>query len=125
MEHPHEAPAWREPMAAANLMLGGGLALVAGWAWLVCEASHPGGALCGPTLAGLLISGILLAASGCVLSFEGAWSGRAAAVLETLALIPAALFIAGLVTAHAVGVALAASACWLMLFAEAALLNRG
>jgi hypothetical protein len=105
-------------------MLGAGLALVAGWAWLVCEAQHPGGMHCGPTLAGLLLAGVLHAAAGCALSFEGDWAGPAAAWLEVLALAPAGLFITGLIASSAPGVAVAASACWLALLAEAAVLGR-
>ncbi len=115
---------WREPVAAVNVMLGAGLALVAGWAWLVCEARHPGEVRCGPTLAGLLLAGLLYAAAGCVLSFEGAWAAPAAACLAGLALVPAGLFIVGLIAANAFGVAAAASACWLALLAEAAVIGR-
>jgi len=119
----HDHP-WREPVAAVNMMLGAGVAVVATWAWLVCEAQHPGASHCGPTLACLLLAGLLDAASGLAVSFEGVWASRAAAVLQGLALVPAGLFVAGVLSSQgAGGVALVASACWLGLLAEASVLG--
>ncbi|MBY0232462.1 MAG: hypothetical protein K2W96_24555 [Gemmataceae bacterium] len=120
MTHPHP---WREPVAAANVMIGATVALVATWAWLVCEAQHPGENRCGPTLACLLLAGLLDAASGFLVSFDGKWASRAAAAALALALVPAGLFVAGVLSSQSLVVALVASACWLALLAEACMLG--
>lgn len=115
---------WREAVAAVNVSLGAGLALVGGWAWLVCEARHPGGGQCGPTLACLTAAGLLLALAGLALTLDIPWAARAAFGLQALALVPAGLFVVGLIVGASVVSAAAASACWLALVAEAALMGR-
>lgn len=57
--------AWWEALVALDVMAGGTLALVAGWAWLVCEVN--GGGACG-CLLWLLPAGGLLAAAGAMLA---------------------------------------------------------
>lgn len=111
---------WREPVAAANILIGTVAVFVAVWAWLVCEANH-----CGPALNWLLLAGLLGAVSGVVISFEGRWASRLAAVLQCLALVPAGLFVAGVVSSASLGLALIASACWMALLAEASVLGLG
>ncbi|MGL4553374.1 MAG: hypothetical protein ACRC33_19580 [Gemmataceae bacterium] len=82
---------WWEAMVAFDVLAGGSLALVAGWAWLVCEVT---GGACGCLL--LLPAGALVAAAGVMLA-DGTDAARRAAV--GFKLVAAALLAAGAVVA--------------------------
>jgi hypothetical protein len=70
-----------------------------------------------------MLAGAMIAVAGLALTLDGAWASRVAFGLQVLALVPAGLFVMGLILGANMVSATAASIWWLALVAEAAALG--